>query len=281
MISLPPSELFPDFSTFRFKRALSEIPKDSIEVNISADAEDLLDLRRFAQIRTLRVAGGISQKLFLQLCRLESIVNLHLDHLRVTDLSPLRAMSELQWLSIRSGTKVASLEVLASMKNLSGLAIENFKKVSDVSPLGGLVQLKELGIEGSIWTAMRIKTLDPLKKLIGLRRLHMTNLRVEDGSLAPLEFLTHLAILQCGNLYAMEEFARLAGILTSCRCEWFDPSREPYDALGPCSRCGGTRIMLTGRGIRLMCSRCDTAKITDHVRRFGDIRDAAHRNRGS
>ena len=70
--------------------------------------------------------------------------------------------------------------------------------------------MRALGVEGAMWTAMRVHSLEPLRGLERLEYLFLTNLRVRDGSLRPLHGLARLRFLQCARYYADGEFALLA-----------------------------------------------------------------------
>jgi hypothetical protein len=140
----------------------------------------------------------------------------------VTDLRPLAALPRLRRLVVKDAPRIEDLEWTRGLQ-VESLGLENFKRVTLLDPLAQLTGLRGLAVEGSMWTAMRVASLQPLAGLQALEGLFLTNLRVADRSLRPLHALPELRELQCARWYAEGEFAALAAARPDLRCCWFDP----------------------------------------------------------
>jgi len=217
---------------------------------------------------------GIDQKKLNQISNCKSLTKLYLDYqLRFDDLGPLHKLSLLDVLRLDSCSRISSLEALEQLGQLTGLAIENFKNVHNITPLSKLTNLRELAVEGSIWTRMKINSLEPITSLTNLEYLSLSNLKVIDNSLAPLHDLKNLKQLLTANFYPSAEFARLAGKLPGCECQWFEPF---VSTTLHCDKCGmATRVILSGKGTSMLCSRCDAEKLQRHVDEFERIKKRA------
>lgn len=166
-------------------------------------------------------AHAVNQAFLEEIAQLDALEMLYITRVTATDLTPLRNLPRLRSLSVIDATKVTDLNWLPRTASLQALAVENMKRVTDLDALASLTQLKALAIEGSMWTAMRVASLAPLRALERLEYLFLTNLRVADKSLKPLHGLTKLRALQCANFYSAAEFVALANVRPGIRCDWF------------------------------------------------------------
>lgn len=111
----------------------------------------------------------------------------------LTDLSPLSALTNLNWLDISGCKALVDLTPLAGLQALTWLELSSCRRVSDLTPLAGLHKLLhlDLGFIGNQLTDLR-----PLAKLKALEFLNLDSCRfVTDLTpLAGLEHLYHLTI---------------------------------------------------------------------------------------
>lgn len=135
------------------------------------------------------------------------------------DLQPLARLRQLRRLVVRDATRIIDLEWTRAL-TLESLALENLSSVRSLEPLVDQPALRALGVEGAMWTAMRVHSLEPLRNLERLEYLFLTNLRVQDGSLRPLHGLPRLRFLQCARYYADGEFAALAAARPGLQGNW-------------------------------------------------------------
>ena len=102
---------------------------------------------------------------------------------KVSDLSPLQGLSNLQQLYV-SSTKVSDLSPLQGLSNLQQLYVSS-TKVSDLSPLQGLSNLQQLDVSST-----QVSNLSPLKGLSNLQQLTVSSTKVSD--LSPLKGMSDL-----------------------------------------------------------------------------------------
>ncbi|HEX6730829.1 MAG TPA: hypothetical protein VF074_12480 [Pyrinomonadaceae bacterium] len=213
---------------------------------------------------------GIDARALDQIAQCGQLEELHLDYrVKTGDLRVLKNLKLLKVLTLNSCSQINSLNQISEFANLEGLLIENFKNVHSIHELSRMTKLKQLAVSGSIWTRMKIDTLEPLKDLTSLEYLDLSNLKVTDESLKPLEPLRQLRKLDIANFYPMKEFAWLSGRLTNTHCTWF----APYIRMNlECEKCKApTRLMLSGKGKPTLCSNCDALRLGRHVEEFERI----------
>ena len=108
---------------------------------------------------------------------------LYLQGNQISDISPLRGLTELTELDLRSNY-IHNLEPLSLLTNLKILALED-NRISDLVPLSSLTNLEKLYLSKN-----EITNIAPLKELIGLRLLTLEDNKVSD--LTPLSSLVNL-----------------------------------------------------------------------------------------
>ncbi|HEX7813990.1 hypothetical protein [Dyella sp.] len=173
------------------------------------------------QIRRLW-AHNVDQAYLDEITPLRDLESLYMTRVTATDLSALRDMPKLQSLSVIDATKLTTLDWLPRTPTLRALALENLKRIESVDALSSLPQLRAVAIEGSMWTPMRIASLQPLAALHALEYVFLTNLRVADKSLEPLHGLKQLKALHCADFYNAAQFRKLALAQPRLRCDWFN-----------------------------------------------------------
>lgn len=203
------------------RKSLADLPSDVTTLRFCRDGSSHRGIHRFQSLRRLWLFS-VNQEFLEELADIPTIEQLYINGITATDLAPLRRISGLRSLALIGGTKISSLDWIAEMPPLKTFAIEGFKRVLHLDPLASLTSLTALGVEGSIWTRMRVASLEPLSALQGLRSLFLTNLKTSDESLQPLHSLAGLEVLQIGALFPDEELVRLRQALPKLRCYWFD-----------------------------------------------------------
>lgn len=140
------------------------------------------------------------------------------------DLAELPRLKKLRWLRIDSPRNVTDFTPILRLPALRVLEIENAKHLHDLGWIRPLRdRLEELGIDGSINTAQKVASLEPLDGF-AFRRLTLTNVRLADKDLGPLINCRNLVELVCAQTIAtQDEFMRLADARPDMACTWFDP----------------------------------------------------------
>lgn len=201
--------------------SIDEIAADAPEVCFRRERNSQRELHRHAAIHTLW-ADGVDDAFLDEIVRMPALETLSLGRVTATDLRPLAALPRLRRLVVRDAPRIEDLEWTGGLQ-VESLGLENLKRVRLLDPLALMTGLRGLAVEGSMWTAMRVASLQPLAGLRALEGLFLTNLRVADRSLRPLHDLPELRELQCARWYAEGEFAALAAARPNLRCRWFDP----------------------------------------------------------
>jgi hypothetical protein len=205
--------------------------------------------------------------------RVASLRRLYLDRNRLPDFDAFTTLTRLEVLSIEGGTRISSLNTFTRFDGVHGLGLIHFPQVRSLAPLSDFRSLLALAVAGGMWTRMNVASLAPLGSLRQLQFLHLTNLKADDGSLEPLADLTALESLDLPNFYSLEEFARLSARLKGTRCTWFAPHVAMRSS--SCRKCGQTTMLiLTGKGMPMLCSSCDAVRVHKHEQRFQNAASA-------
>jgi hypothetical protein len=225
------------------------------------------------QVRRLNLWSCVTQPLFDAACAMEGLECLQIKWSHVREIDAIARLGTLRYLYIGSSTRIASVAPLAALKALRVLHIENFRSVEDFTPLAELTSLESLSVVGSLWSRQRLASLEPFARMTWLTSLALDTTGLD--AVRPLANLRRLASLDLNNRLPMEEYAWLAARMPDTACRWF----QPYLPLGNAIRCprckGDTRVMLTGRGSRMLCQVCDAAKLARHVAAFEMAKAAA------
>ena len=109
---------------------------------------------------------------------------------RISDVSPLKNLTNLRHLSLR-GNRISDMSPLKDLPNLTFLHI-GYNNISDLSPLIDLTTLTFLNLDDN-----RISDLSPLKDLPNLTELHLDDNNISD--MTPLKDLTTLTFLNIND----------------------------------------------------------------------------------
>lgn len=223
---------------------------------------------RLASHTAVRVlwCSGVDHERLEILAHCEQLEALYLEDVRVPHLDALVALGELDVLGVDGAAKVESLDWLGHMHSLSQLRLQGLPRINSLEALSAQVKLEALDVSGSMWTRMKVDTFTCLSELRELRVLYLTNIQCLDGSLDVLAGLPHLQELHIAGFYRWEEFARLSGLRSDIRCDWFKPFLELEHQ--SCDTCGGPLVLLTGKGQPTLCRQCKAGRIQRHVDRF-------------
>jgi hypothetical protein len=251
---------------------LDAVPANARFLGVSGRAPDFRSLPDFRQLEVVQVYDRVTDDEIAVLAQVRSLRMLSLYNLRTSNADQLAALSGLEHLHCDDAPKLNRLLFLRELRDLRTLWLEHFRALDDVSEISALGQLGGLVLAGSMWTAMRLHSLKPLAALDGLRQLHLVNVRVTDGSLAPLTHLTNLRQLRVPNWFTKPEFAALAAFLPktegSFHSPWFLPPTRVEEGSGysTCKRCGRYSLGMTlGKPVKHLCPNCDSAKVAKLV----------------
>ena len=184
---------------------------------------------------------------------------------QVEDLSPLRQIEGLEWLSLTWNTKVSSLQPLAALQGLRRLSISDTPKVRDLEPIAALTDLVALNYSGGIWNRATAETLEPLASLNALEELVLTNIRVLHNGLRPLARCRRLRALELSNQFDTADYAFLSVAIPGAACRHF----APYVPLG----IEGMKadVMVVGRRKPFLDSNRDADRLARYVAAFEQL----------
>jgi hypothetical protein len=254
---------------------LDDLPVLPDDAKFAAVRGSSANLERLAVATNMEVLWVGRPTLALQrtLARLPRLRAIHLCDVGKVDLAPLGELVSLEHLLVSWAGHLIDISWLDRLPKLRTLYLENMKRL-DLETLPELPKLEALQIGGTMWSALKVPGLGPLSRLPALRYLLLSNVRPLDGSLVPLHSLERLRELQLPNFFAVEECARLAAALPEARGAvltpfFMQPNRRADGSYTfPCKRCGGPRLMLTGRPASLLCPTCDATRIARRVARW-------------
>ncbi|MCB0318445.1 MAG: hypothetical protein KDD56_06785, partial [Bdellovibrionales bacterium] len=180
------------------------------------------------------------------------------------------------------GTKLNTLEGLEKLTSLETLILEHIPKVHSLEVLSQLPQLKRLVIHSSSSSDKHLlfDSFEPLSHLPSLEVLDLAGVVSADGSLFSLGKLQTLKQLYLGNLFSIEEVARLAGCFPHLDAECLEPYSAGQGGLGAmkCKKCRTSQIMLNGkRGKKsrlFVCPKCQADVVAEHVALFRELQTA-------
>jgi len=110
--------------------------------------------------------------------------------------------------------------------------------------------------------------LETFAQMTWLRSLALDTWKVK--TLRPLANLRSLEFLDFGNRLPMAECAWLSAMLPNTECRWFKPYLDLAGiGFNRCTRCKqDSKVMLTGKGAKLLCRFCDSNQIERHEAAF-------------
>lgn len=251
---------------------LSALPADAIFVATRGTAANLERLAEATRIEVVW-ASPVTQALLDILTRLPRLRAVYLLNAGKVDFAPLGRLISVEHLLISWAKQLSDVSWLDQLPKLRTLYLEDMKRL-DLDTLPALPKLQALQIGGTMWSRLDVRSLEPLARLPALQYLALSNMKPLDGSLTPLHALTALRELSLPNFFEVEECARLAAALPHTRGSVLTPfymepnTRSNGSYTFPCKRCGGPRLMLTGRPRSILCPACDATRIARRVARW-------------
>ena len=197
----PPDITQPDVLPGGYVHVPDPILRTMIAEELSKSPNAPITVEEMERLRTLRSHDRRVHDLTgLQLAT--SLAHLELDNSRVSDISPLRGLTNLNFLEV--GGDFSDLSPLAGLTNLRELSIGG-NNISDIMPVSGLVNLNELNIGGT-----NISDISPVSRLISLKHLYFREANVSD--LSPVAGLINLESLDF-SFNNVSDLSPVAGLI--------------------------------------------------------------------
>ena len=165
-------------------------------------------LPHMRHVRRIWFKSRVPQAVFDAACRIPDLEGLWVkwSGAAIKSLAALKHCPQLRHLHIGSSTQVTDLAPVARLRALEVLELEAFTRADDLSPLTRLPKLEELGFFGSIWTTVKVRSVEPFARIKTLRRLDIANLRAaEPGSFRQLARLRRLEVLTGASWWPEED----------------------------------------------------------------------------
>jgi Leucine-rich repeat (LRR) protein len=170
------------------------------------------ELPNLGEVKYLWFVSRVNQKMFDAACRVPNLEGLFIKWSGIKNIESLKIPKKLQHLHLGSSSQVESIEVLGESDSLVTLDLQQLNKISDFSIISKLTSLEGLGIDGSVWTAQKIDTLEPLANLRNLKYLTLINTRLKGKSFDPILNLTELVRFDSSWNYPEAEFEKLKSL---------------------------------------------------------------------
>lgn len=141
-------------------------------------------LIRLDLVKTLSVRHRVNQDFFEAICKMKNLEQLHFWTSTVENISSISKLQKLKRLDLDSFSRLTDISPILSLKNLQLLSIENSFKVENYDLIGHMTQLKGLRLGGDTFAPknLRLKSLKPYSNLKHLKHLDLSTLSVVDNS---------------------------------------------------------------------------------------------------
>jgi hypothetical protein len=176
--------------------------------------------------RTMNDATLIKARPYLE--RIKGL-ELHFEGSGITNLEPLKGLTNLNVLTITDTLGIANLEPLKGLINLNALTLNGITRITTLEPLRGLTNLKSLKLSNATFitsleplmglTNLSVLALGDIKNLTSLeplRGLNLSSLELHDAisviSLEPLRGLTKLQVLALSGAKEIISLEPLKGL---------------------------------------------------------------------
>jgi hypothetical protein len=166
-------------------------------------------LESLTNVEYLWTYHKLNQETFEKITRMRSLKGLNIKWSSIKSLEPIEGLQNIEHLHLGLSTNIYDLKSLKSLKNLITLETENLKKVKDWDVVGELDNLKGLGINGGMYEALKLNSIEFLKNLTTLKYLFLINTSVKNNSLKPIENLKQLQCIRLSNRWKEEQFENL------------------------------------------------------------------------
>ncbi|MED4285268.1 leucine-rich repeat domain-containing protein [Priestia megaterium] len=250
----------------KYTQNLNEETLDVTELYIHGDTKNINRLSCFSRLTKVWLSY-VNQKEFNLIIKLINPKMLYIYDVKVSDLSPLEGLTNIEILDIEWNTKVTKLWDISRNKELKALYIKDFSKLHDISQITGGYNINILTLAGGNSKPLKLDTLKELADLKHLEYLGLSNIKVLDQSLDPITELKQLKELSISNQFPTEEYAKLSAKLPHTKCEKF----KAYTFLG--SPIDGKNVMVVGKRKPLLSTREDKIRLQEYVERFKALQE--------
>lgn len=141
-------------------------------------------LPKLDTVKTLSVRHRVNQEFFEAICEMKNLEQLHFWTSTAEDICSISKLQKLRRLDLDSFSRLTDISPILTLKNLQLLSIQNSFKVENYDLIGQMTQLEGLRLNGDTFAPknLRLKSLKPFNNLKHLRHLDLSTLSVVDNS---------------------------------------------------------------------------------------------------
>ncbi|MBH5328235.1 leucine-rich repeat domain-containing protein [Eikenella sp. S3360] len=204
---------------------------------------------------------NIAAKDWPTVLRATQVRHLRLYHITAPELPDFSPLHSLRHLSLDWAGKITDLSPLFQLNDLQTLEIINFPKLRNLDGIGSMSSLTTLhlsGNHGSCTPPLRLDSIAPVAELPNLTDFSLANAKLADDDITILAQCRGLHRLHLSNQFEKQQFAYLAKHLNS---QLDTPIAALWESSLHCQRCGLALYMVIGRRGRFLCRRCDAKHV--------------------
>jgi hypothetical protein len=276
-LSYPWGSYFPAARDWAMVSPAKPAPENASYVRVDAKLTALEELKNLACLKGIFIGRASQENLeFLRFFPGLACVGLIVG--RFTNLAPLRELPRLEALELDDPPSLVGLDQLDGLRCL---ALRHFRRIKSLDPLVKLTGLRAISMSTiPSWDASRrcleIESLQPLGTLKELESLALLGVKPLDGRLDPLYSLSALKYLHISHefQFQLEDYAALARALPNVSGHCLVPYYAIPQLSLRCKRCGGELLFLTGprpHARRQLCRICDAQKLAEHERQWNEL----------
>ena len=141
-------------------------------------------LPKLNKVKALSLRHRVSQQFFEAVCKMPSLEHLHFWTSSVEDIKSISSLSKLKKLYLETFSRLTDISPLENLHQLEVLSISNSFKIENYEVIGVMYQLVALGLQGDQTAPknLRLKSLEPFAQLKALQHLDLSATTIIDKS---------------------------------------------------------------------------------------------------
>lgn len=161
-----------------------DLPAKSIKYRKELENKWISLLPLLENVKRLSIRIRVNQLFFDAVCEMKNLESLHFWTSTVEDISSISKLSNLKRLYMDNFSRLTDISPLMELKQLNMLSISNCFKIENYEMIGGMQELIALRLQGDKMAPrnLRIKSLKPFQHLKKLRHLDISSVSVVDNS---------------------------------------------------------------------------------------------------
>lgn len=187
-------------------------------------------------------------------------VDLSLYHVTATMLDGIDGLRSTVSLAIEWANKIVDLTPIFRMSWLQRLFLSDLpslRSIEGIDSLQGLRYLHLSGNRGSLHPPLRLASLKPVARLAKLETLSIFNVKLGDGDVTSIAYLSNLRDLRISSKFERNQLAFLAKRLNP---QLLQPITAYFEVKSVCAKCSAPLFVFVGRRMPMLCKTCRSEK---------------------